>query len=59
VSTSRRSARSGNFAEVTLERRPVEEANDLDQSYVQIRDECRKDFALLLDALERLMGPQS
>ncbi len=48
----------GGFAELTLEGRPVEEAYDLVQQHLQICDECREDFTLLLVGLERLLGPQ-
>ena len=48
----------GSFAELTLEGRPVEEAYDLVQQHLQICDECREDFALLLKALEGLVEPQ-
>jgi len=48
----------GSFAELTLEGRPVEEAYDLVQQHLQICGECSEEFALLLKALERLLGPQ-
>jgi hypothetical protein len=48
----------GSFAELTLEGRPVDEAYDLVQQHLQICDECREDFALLLVALETLLGPK-
>ncbi len=48
----------GSFAELTLTGRPVEEAYDLVQQHLQICDECREEFALLLKALEGLMEPQ-
>jgi hypothetical protein len=49
----------GSFAELTLEERPVEEAHDLVQQHLQICDECREEFALLLKALQTLVEPQS
>ncbi len=48
----------GSFAELTLEGRPVEQAYDLVQQHLQICDECREEFALLLKALEGLVEPQ-
>ena len=48
----------GGFAELTLEGRPIEEAYDLVQQHLQICDECREEFALLLKALEGLVEPQ-
>jgi predicted anti-sigma-YlaC factor YlaD len=48
----------GSFAELTLEGRPVDEAYDLVQQHLQICDECREDFALLLVALERLLASE-
>ncbi len=48
----------GGFAELTLEGRQVDEAYDLVQQHMQICDECREDFALLLVALERLLGSE-
>jgi predicted anti-sigma-YlaC factor YlaD len=49
----------GSFAELTLEGRPVEEAYDLVQQHLQVCDECREEFALLLKAIEGLMEPQA
>ena len=48
----------GGFAELTLKGRPVEDAYDLVQQHLQICDECREEFALLLNALECLVEPQ-
>ncbi len=48
----------GGFAELTLEGRPVEEAYDLVQQHLQVCGECRKEFELLLKALECLVEPQ-
>ncbi len=48
----------GSFAELTLEGRPVEEAYDLVRQHLQICDECREEFALLLKALESLVEPR-
>ena len=48
----------GSFAELTLTGHPVEEAYDLVQQHLQICDECREEFALLLKAFEGLMEPQ-
>ncbi len=48
----------GSFAELNLEGRPVEEAYDLVQQHLQICEECREDFALLLKALETLAEPK-
>ena len=36
----------------------MEEAYDLVHQHLQICDECREDFALLLKALEGLVEPQ-
>jgi len=51
-------AEVGGFAELTLRGRPVEDAYDLVQQHLQICDECREEFALLLKALAGLMEPQ-
>jgi hypothetical protein len=45
----------GGFAELTLRGRPVEDAYDLVQQHLQICDECREEFVLLLEALEGLI----
>ena len=51
-------AEVGGFAELTLKGRPVEDAYDLVQQHLQICDECREEFALLLKALEGLVETQ-
>jgi hypothetical protein len=45
----------GDFAELILEGRPVEDAWDLVRQHLQICDECREEFTLLLNALEGLV----